>query len=83
MSGHVGGENKKKSKLSLFFLVGPESSISEDPSTIEYRVSALTEHEHCPVHGYRDYIYVQYVGDVGVFLMIKEYMQTGKSLWDR
>ena len=39
--GHVGGENKKKAELSVFFLVGPDSSTSEDSSTIEYSASAL------------------------------------------
>ena len=32
---------KEKSKLSVFFLVGPDSSISEDSATIEYSASVL------------------------------------------
>ena len=38
---HVGGENKKKLNCEFYFLVGPDSSISEDSSTIEYSASAL------------------------------------------
>ncbi len=34
-------EKITKSKLSVFFLVGPDSSISEDSSTIEYSARAL------------------------------------------
>ena len=39
---------KKKSKLSFFFLVGPDSTISEDSSTIEYSASALTTTNNSP-----------------------------------
>ncbi len=34
---------KKKAELAVFFLVGPDSSTSEDSSTIEYSASALKE----------------------------------------
>ncbi len=41
---------KKKSKLSVFFLVGPDPSISEDSSTIEYSASALRlKKKHCEI----------------------------------
>ena len=33
---HVGGENKIKANLSIFFLVGPIFSSSEESSTVEY-----------------------------------------------
>ncbi len=38
---------KKQSKLSVFFLVGPDSNISEDSSTIEYSTSALAHEILC------------------------------------
>ncbi len=38
---HVGGENKKKAEWSFFFLVGPDSSSSEESSTVEYSTCAL------------------------------------------
>ena len=38
----VGGENKKKAEMSVFFLVGPDSSSSEDSSTVEYKAHALS-----------------------------------------
>ena len=40
--GHVGGENKKKAELSVFFLVGPVSSSSEDLSTVKYSDCGLS-----------------------------------------
>ena len=33
---HVGGKNKKIASLSIFFLVGHNSGLSEDPSYVEY-----------------------------------------------
>ena len=41
ISGHLGGKNKKNLNCQFFFLVGPDSNISEDSSTIEYSASAL------------------------------------------
>ncbi len=38
---HVGGENKIKTEWSIFFLAGPDSSSSEESSTVEYSVRAL------------------------------------------
>ncbi len=46
ISGHVRGENKKNLNCQFFFLVGPNSSISEDSSTIEYSASALNSEIH-------------------------------------
>ena len=44
------GKNKyKKTEFSVFFLVGPYSSRSEDSSTIEYSASALRKNIDCMV----------------------------------
>ena len=40
-SWNVGGENKIKANLSIFFLVGPIFSSSAGSSTVEYSESAL------------------------------------------
>ncbi len=42
ISEHVGGENEKKAEMSVFFRVGPDSSSSEDSSTVEYKAHALS-----------------------------------------
>ena len=41
---HVGGENKIKGDLSIFFLVGPVFSSSAGSSTVIYSESALIGH---------------------------------------
>ncbi len=39
--GHVRGENKKKQDCQFFFLVGPDSSSSQDTSAVEYSECGL------------------------------------------